>query len=159
MQQWLPFTWTPIEISSSEAQQKINSRLVLATCSAWSRCGPTTSSVSSKVRQGRGKPRCFLTPESLAEARGTIHVFPGWATGIVYTKIVRNITLSANEDLIDRARLRAAREKRTLNSAFREWLERYAGHAAGSTEYEQLMKRLRYVRSSRRYSRNEMNER
>jgi hypothetical protein len=77
----------------------------------------------------------------------------------VYTEIVRNITLSAEEDLIERARLRAGREKRTLNSAFREWLSRYAGDAAGSEEYEQLMTRLRHVRSSRRYSRDEMNER
>jgi len=77
----------------------------------------------------------------------------------VYTGVVQNITLSAEQDLIERARLRAAREKRTLNSAFREWLERYAGDAAGGEKYEQLMKRLRHVRSSGHYSHDEMNER
>jgi hypothetical protein len=72
---------------------------------------------------------------------------------------VRNITLSAEEDLIERARLRAARESRTLNAAFRDWLERYAGVETGREEYAELMKRLSHVRSSRRFSRDEMNER
>jgi predicted HicB family RNase H-like nuclease len=36
---------------------------------------------------------------------------------------VRKITLRADEDLIERARLRAALEKKTLNAAFREWLQ------------------------------------
>lgn len=80
-------------------------------------------------------------------------------TRIVYTGYVRNITLSAEEDLIERARLRAAQEKKTLNAAFREWLERYAGRQTGSQELAQLMQRLAHVRSSRRISRDEMNER
>jgi len=77
----------------------------------------------------------------------------------VYTGYVRNITLSAEAELIERARLRAAQEKTTLNAAFREWLSRYAGQQTGSQEYAQLMQRLRYVRSSGRISRDEMNER
>ena len=76
----------------------------------------------------------------------------------MYTLYVRNITLSAEEDLIDRARLRAAHEKTTLNAAFREWLKRYAGRETGSQEYSQLMRRLGHVRSSGRISRDEMNE-
>jgi hypothetical protein len=43
---------------------------------------------------------------------------------------VRKITLRADEDLIERARLRAALKKNTLNAAFREWLQRYAGREA-----------------------------
>jgi len=77
----------------------------------------------------------------------------------VYTDHVKNITLSAEEDLIERARLRAAKEKRTLNAAFRDWLQRYAGAETGREEYAQLMKRLGHVRSGRRFSRDEMNER
>ncbi|HLK20712.1 MAG TPA: hypothetical protein VKT81_17280 [Bryobacteraceae bacterium] len=72
---------------------------------------------------------------------------------------MRNITLSAEEDLIERARLRAAQEKTTLNAAFREWLNRYAGRDTGSHEYAQLMKRLSHVRSAKHISRVEMNER
>jgi len=82
------------------------------------------------------------------KARGTaLH------TGISYSVFVRNITLSAEEDLIERARLRAAQEKNTLNAAFREWLERYAGRQTGSQKLAQLMQRLAHVRSSRRISR------
>ena len=77
----------------------------------------------------------------------------------MYTGVVRNITLSAEEELIDRARLRAAREKTTLNAAFREWLTRYAGTETSSQEYRELMKRLRHVRPGRRFSREELNER
>ena len=78
----------------------------------------------------------------------------------MYTEIVKNITLSAEKDLIERARLRAAKEKKTLNAAFRDWLERYAkAETMGASEYEQLMKRLGHVRSGRRFSRAEMNER
>jgi hypothetical protein len=72
---------------------------------------------------------------------------------------VRNITLSAEEDVIERARLRAAREKKTLNAAFREWLARYAGAETSPQEYRQLMQRLRHVRSGRHFSREELNER
>jgi hypothetical protein len=72
---------------------------------------------------------------------------------------VKNITLSAEEELIERARLRAAQEKTTLNAAFRDWLQRYAGVETGREEYAQLMKRLSHVKSGRSFSRNEMNER
>jgi hypothetical protein len=77
----------------------------------------------------------------------------------VQTGIVRNITLSAEEEIIERARLRAARERKTLNAAFREWLARYAGAQTTAQEYQQLMKRLRHVRSGRHFSREELNER
>jgi len=77
----------------------------------------------------------------------------------VYTGIVRNITLSAEEELIDRARLRATREKTTLNAAFRDWLSRYAGTETSSHEYRDLMKRLRHARPGKHFSREELNER
>jgi plasmid stability protein len=77
----------------------------------------------------------------------------------VYTINVKNITLSAPEDLIERARLRAARESKTLNAAFREWLDRYAGVETGRQEYAQLMKGWRHVKNGKRFSRDEMNER
>ena len=77
----------------------------------------------------------------------------------MYTGIVRNITLSADEELIDRARLRATQEKTTLNAVFRQWLARYAGSETSSQEYRELMKRLRHVQPGRHFSRQELNER
>ncbi len=72
---------------------------------------------------------------------------------------MRNITFSADEDLIERARLRAAGQKTTLNVAFREWLERYAGAAPTAAEYRLLMKRLQQVDAGRKFSRGELNSR
>lgn len=80
-------------------------------------------------------------------------------TKIVYTRFVKNITLTADDDLIERARLRAAKEKTTLNSAFREWLARYAGAETGGQEYGELMKHFSHVRSGQRFSRDEFNRR
>ena len=75
------------------------------------------------------------------------------------TATLKNITLSADADLIERARLRAAQEKRTLNAAFREWLEGYASSGTVRHEYAELMRSLDGVRNTQRFSRHEMNER
>lgn len=47
-------------------------------------------------------------------------------TSLVYTDRVKNITLSADERLIEAARQRARTEHTTLNEAFRRWLADYA---------------------------------
>lgn len=73
--------------------------------------------------------------------------------------MLRNITLSAEESLIQKARKQAAANRTTLNALFRRWLELYASHAASSGEYEQFMKSLSYVKPGRSFSREEMNER
>jgi hypothetical protein len=44
---------------------------------------------------------------------------------------MKNITLSADESLIEQARLVARAQRKTLNPAFREWLEQYAAQAGG----------------------------
>lgn len=80
-------------------------------------------------------------------------------TNIVYTAGVKNITLSADENLIEQARLVAQSERRTLNVAFREWLQQYAKRAGTGSAYDALMRRLKHVRSSGPYTRDEMNER
>jgi len=72
---------------------------------------------------------------------------------------MKNITLSADETLIEQARLVAQARHTTLNSAFREWLEQYAAHSGGGAAVDALMRRLRHVRSAGPYTRDEMNER
>ncbi len=72
---------------------------------------------------------------------------------------MKNITLSAEETLIEQARLVALAERKTLNTAFREWLEDYAARAGSGAAITALMKRLRHVHSSGPYTRDEMNER
>ncbi|CBL44830.1 Conserved hypothetical protein [gamma proteobacterium HdN1] len=71
----------------------------------------------------------------------------------------RNITLSAEEKLIQQAREKASREKSTLNEQFRQWLERYVSSEAKAIDYNTLMQRLSYANSSKRFSRDELNER
>jgi hypothetical protein len=72
---------------------------------------------------------------------------------------VKNVTFSAEDSLIERARLRAAKENRTLNAAFREWLERYAGGAMDRSAFVALMNGLRHVKPARGFSRDELNQR
>jgi hypothetical protein len=45
---------------------------------------------------------------------------------------MKNITLTADKGLIERARLVARSQDKTLNEAFREWLEQYATQTEGS---------------------------
>lgn len=72
---------------------------------------------------------------------------------------MKNVTLSADEDLIEQARAVARAQKKTLNAAFREWLLQFTQQTGNAQEYDALMKRLDYVRSGRRFTRDEMNER
>jgi hypothetical protein len=72
---------------------------------------------------------------------------------------MKNVTLSADEDLIEQARLVARSQHKTLNAAFREWLMQYTRQSGNAQEVEALMKRLRHVRAGRHFTRDEMNER
>ena len=73
---------------------------------------------------------------------------------------MKNITLSADEELIERARELARSQKRTLNDAFREWLVQFTRQSGKAEEYDALMERLRRtVRLHPPYTRDEMNER
>jgi hypothetical protein len=80
-------------------------------------------------------------------------------TDAVYTRLVRNITLSADQAAIERGREVARDENRTLNDAFREWLEWYGSRRATREQVEALYERLKYVNAGRKFTREEMNER
>jgi hypothetical protein len=71
----------------------------------------------------------------------------------------KNITLSAEESLIERAREVAARQNKSLNAAFRDWLSRFVGAETAEDRYKRLMGRLDRADAGRRFSREEMNER
>jgi hypothetical protein len=72
---------------------------------------------------------------------------------------VKNITLSADEHVIERARTLAQAQHKTLNTLFREWLHQLTTQHGETQSYEALMKRLGHIRAGRRFSRDEMNER
>jgi hypothetical protein len=74
---------------------------------------------------------------------------------------MQNITLSADEHLIEQARQVARVQHTSLNQLFRDWLSDLAARQSGVREYEALMRDVRDsgVRAGRRFSREEMNER
>lgn len=74
---------------------------------------------------------------------------------------MKNITLSAKENLIEAARQRAATEHTTLNEQFRIWLESYARHQQQVEEAIATIKNLqrKYSTEGRKFTREEMNER
>jgi len=73
--------------------------------------------------------------------------------------MLKNITLSADGDLIQKARQKAVKEKRTLNALFRNWLDQYVGKDKQKLDFDVLMDRLKHVRAGRKFTREEMNER
>lgn len=74
---------------------------------------------------------------------------------------MKNITLSADENLIEAARERARAENTTLNEQFRLWLADYAQQRERMQRYHELMADLRgkLRTGGRKFTRDEMNER
>ena len=74
---------------------------------------------------------------------------------------MKNITLSADEHLIEAARARAREEQTTLNEQFRVWLNAYAGRTQKADAALATIKALqsKYSTEGRTFSRDEMNER
>ena len=74
---------------------------------------------------------------------------------------MRNITLSADERLIEAARERARAEHTTLNEMFRRWLTDYARRKQQADEAMAAIKELqgRLTTGGRKFTRDEMNER
>lgn len=74
---------------------------------------------------------------------------------------MKNITLSADDNLIEAARERARAEHTTLNEQFRRWLADYVRQEnradAAMTLVEELRRQVRT--GGRKFTRDEMNER
>jgi hypothetical protein len=73
--------------------------------------------------------------------------------------MTKNITLSADETLIERAKEKARQENTSLNKLFREWVTKYISRENIDIEFDNLMQSLQDVRPGRKFSRDEMNER
>jgi hypothetical protein len=72
---------------------------------------------------------------------------------------LRNITLSAEQSLIEQARQRARKNNTTLNAEFRRWLMRYVDSLQTTDDISDLMNRLGYASPGQKFTRDEMNER
>jgi len=74
--------------------------------------------------------------------------------------MLKNITLSVEEILIQKARQKAMSEKKTLNMLFRDWLRKYVHKSNPVDDFDRLMKKLNYVSTGgKKFTREEMNER
>ena len=73
--------------------------------------------------------------------------------------VLKNITFSADQPDIERAREVARSQNTTLNELFRDWLRGIARYEVRAEDYRTLMARLRHVNSGRKFTREEMNER
>jgi hypothetical protein len=73
---------------------------------------------------------------------------------------MKNITLSAPEEVIEKARKEAYANGTTLNQEFREWLEsKTTSGKEQAAQYRQLLKQLSHVNAGRKFTRDEMNQR
>ena len=80
----------------------------------------------------------------------------------VYTTSMRNITLSATDALIDRAREKARTQGVTLNDEFRKWLASYVQEQDAQSavaRFRSVMQALPSVDAGRTFTRDELNER
>lgn len=74
--------------------------------------------------------------------------------------MAKNITFTADEQLIEAAREQARAENTTLNEQFRLWLEQYARKRQAARAREVMERLGKYVSSGgRKFTRDEMNER
>lgn len=73
--------------------------------------------------------------------------------------MLKNITLSADEKLIEIARKKAINQNTTLNELFRQWLAAYSTDRDLPTDLDHFLIRTSYCASGRSFNREELNER
>ena len=73
--------------------------------------------------------------------------------------MLKNITLSAEDDLIKIGRLKASAENTTINEKFRQWLASYVNREQNEKDYRHLMEKLSDVTPGKKFSRDDLNER
>ncbi len=74
--------------------------------------------------------------------------------------MIKNVTLTLEEGVLEKIRAKAAAQHKTLNHLFREWAAQYVGVGRNRSEqYQALMKKIGYNRINRKLTRDEMNER
>ena len=73
--------------------------------------------------------------------------------------MIKNITLSADDTFIEKARQKAKREGASLNTKFRQWLKKYIQTRDYAQSYKSLMRSFQHVAPGRKFNREEANER
>jgi hypothetical protein len=73
--------------------------------------------------------------------------------------VMKKVTLSAKERLIEQVRVQARSRQTTLNQMFREWLAGLAGEADRTRNIDEIFARCDTVNAGVKFSREEMNAR
>ena len=73
--------------------------------------------------------------------------------------VLKNITLSADIELIAQARAKAQARNATLNDEFRSWLASYVNSQPPQQAFRELMRSLSGVKPKQKFSRDAANER
>ncbi|KHD10413.1 hypothetical protein PN36_02240 [Candidatus Thiomargarita nelsonii] len=73
--------------------------------------------------------------------------------------MLKEITFSLEEDLIQKAIAAAYYKHTTLETEFRQWLNNYIYKNQRADDYTKLMNELSHVQAGRIFSRDELNER
>lgn len=71
---------------------------------------------------------------------------------------MKNVTFTVDDQVLSRARKRAHAKGTTLNNEVRAWMQQYANPLTVE-RYREIMRRISYVKTDRKYTRDEMNER
>lgn len=72
---------------------------------------------------------------------------------------MKNITLSADAEIIRKVRDKSRREHTTLNANFRRWMHQYLNKSSKTADFQAFMSSMDYVHPGRKFTRDEMNER
>jgi hypothetical protein len=73
---------------------------------------------------------------------------------------MKNITFRIEDDVLTRAKEKARKERRSLNSIIQSWLRDWTGQNNQADDYDKLMDHLNEVcESGGAFSRDELNER
>ena len=73
--------------------------------------------------------------------------------------MLKNISLRADENLIEKARQRARQKNSTLNAEFRMWLKVFTRDESMTENYQRILEQLNYVQAGKRFSREVRNAR
>lgn len=72
---------------------------------------------------------------------------------------MKNVTLSVEDRVLEKAREFARQRSTTLNQMFRDWLEELTAERTRKERFAQLMRRLSHARSGGPFTRDQMNAR
>lgn len=73
--------------------------------------------------------------------------------------VMKSITFRVDERAIEKARLKASLQKRSLNEIFNEWLRGYSESETKDFDIDAYLKKFEYVKINRKISREEANKR